>query len=444
MGDLFNTQRFAEAGAAIYQWLLMNVFVLGNAVQLLIILVTLVVSLVLARRLVPLVERLAAQPMVSGLFAAVRPLLLALIWLALLWLTILAGDALRLPHHLIQIGALLMTAWVVIRLVSQLAPSPTWAKGLTWAVWSVVALSILNLLDPTIAILDAAAFETRGFRISLYTVVKSAIALAILLTVAIYVARLCEARIRTSRTLSPSVQVLFTKTIRASLIGLSIVIGIHSLGIDLTALAVVGGALGLGAGFGLQKVISNMVSGVVLLIDRSIRPGDVISVSGTYGWVTALGGRYVSVVTRDGVEHLIPNETLISERVENWTHTNSHTRLKIPVRVAYDTDVHQAIDICVRAASQTERVLEQPECRCLLIAFGENGLELEVRIWIGDAHNGVQNVKSAVLLRIWEMFREAGIRVPYPQREVRVQASGGVDPRGAPPGAAPDATPGAT
>jgi small-conductance mechanosensitive channel len=199
-----------------------------------------------------------------------------------------------------------------------------------------------------------------------------------------------------------------------------VLIGIHSLGIDLTAIAVVGGALGLGAGFGLQRVTSNVVSGVVLLLDKSIRPGDVISVSGTYGWVTALGGRYVSVVTRDGVEHMIPNETLISERVENWTHTNSHTRLKIPVRVHYETDVHKAIDICVRAACGIERVLEQPECKCLLVAFGENGLELEVRIWIGDAHNGVQNVKSAVLLKIWEMFREAGIRVPLPQRDVHV------------------------
>jgi small-conductance mechanosensitive channel len=243
-----------------------------------------------------------------------------------------------------------------------------------------------------------------------------------MLTIAVYVSRLLEVRIRSSRSLSPSVQVLFTKALKAVLIGLAVLIGIHSLGIDLTALAVVGGALGLGAGFGLQKIISNMVSGVVLLLDKSIRPGDVISVSGTYGWVTALGGRYVSVVTRDGVEHLIPNETLISERVENWTHTNSHTRLKIPVRVHYETDVHQAIELCERAACQTERVLGEPECKCLLVAFGENGLELEVRIWIGDAHNGVQNVKSAVLLRIWELFREAGVRVPYPQREVSLRS----------------------
>jgi small-conductance mechanosensitive channel len=408
--------------------LLQNVFVLGNAVQLVVILVTLGAALMLARRLLPVVERLKAQPTFSGLFGIVRPLVLALIWLLLLWLTILVASVAQWPHHLIQIAASLLTAWLAIRLVSQLAPSPSWAKALTWAVWSVAALSILNLLDRTIELLDAAAYETDSFRISLYSVVMSAIVVAVLLTIAIYVTRLLEVRIRASRTLSPSVQVLFMKALKASLIGLAILIGINSLGINLTALAVVGGALGLGAGFGLQKVISNMVSGVVLLLDQSIRPGDVISVSGTYGWVTALGGRYVSVVTRDGVEHLIPNETLISERVENWTHTNSHTRLKIPVRVHYDTDVHQAIEICERAACQTERVLGEPECKCLFVAFGENGLELEVRIWIGDAHNGVQNVKSAVLLRIWEMFREAGIRVPYPQRDVTVRSISGEGP----------------
>jgi small-conductance mechanosensitive channel len=425
MAELFNTQRFAEIGAAIYEWLLLNVLVLGNAVQLFVILVALGVGLMLARRLLPLVEKLRAQPALSGVFGVVRPLVLALIWLVLLWLTILVADVAQWPHQMIQIAASLLTAWVVIRLVSQLAPSASWAKVITWVVWSVAALSILNLLDPTIALLDAAALETNSFRISLYTVIKSAIAVAVLLTIAFYVTRLLEVRIRASHTLSPSVQVLFTKVLKVSLIGLAILIGMDSLGINLTALTVVGGAIGLGAGFGLQKVISNMVSGVVLLLDQSIRPGDVISVSGTYGWVTALGGRYVSVVTRDGVEHLIPNETLISERVENWTHTNSHTRLKIPVRVHYDTDVHQAIEICERAACQTERVLAEPECKCLLIAFGESGLELEVRIWIGDAHNGVQNVKGAVLLRIWEMFREAGIRVPYPQRDITVRSASG-------------------
>jgi small-conductance mechanosensitive channel len=423
MGEVFDMQRVAELGDAILRWLAANVFVLNNAAQLAIVFVALGVAVLASRWLPKSLPQPVQLAPVATLLHAVRPLAQAFIWLVLTWLALLVARAAHRPSHLIDIAVSLLTAWIVIRLLSLAALSARWARLMTWAVWSVAALSILGLLDPTIAMLDSVALETPRLRVSIYTVIKSALVLAVLLTLASSLTRTLGARIRTSRTLSASAQVLFTKSVRATLVALAVVIGIHTLGIDLTAIAVVVSALGLGAGFGLQKVISNIVSGVVLLLDQSIRPGDVISVSGTYGWVTALGGRYVSVVTRDGVEHLIPNETLISERVENWTHTNSHTRLKIPVRVAYDTDVHRAIDICVQAACGTERVLAEPECRCLLIGFGDNGLDLEVRIWIGDAHNGVQNVKSAVLLRIWDRFREAGIRVPFPQREVVVRGS---------------------
>jgi small-conductance mechanosensitive channel len=418
MSDLFTAERLIEIGNSAYQWLLANVFVPGNAVQLLVIAAAFGVALLLSRRVNPLLARIRAPRPVTVLIGALLPLVPALLWLLLQWLTIVTADALEWPNQLLGVAASLLTAWIAIRLVSQLAPNAGWAKAIAWAVWFIAALSILNLLAPTIALLDSAAVTLGSLRISVYTIIKTTLILAVSLSLAIYLTGLLESRIRTSRSFSPSVQMLFTKTLKAVLIGLSILIAINSVGIDLTGVAVVGGALGLGAGFGLQRVISNMVSGVVLLLDKSIRPGDVISVSGTYGWVTALGGRYVSVVTRDGVEHMIPNETLISERVENWTHTNSHTRLKIPVRVHYDTDVHQAINICLRAASQTKRVLAEPECKCLLVAFGDNGLDLEVRIWIGDAHNGVQNVKSEVLLKIWDMFREAGIKIPYPHRDV--------------------------
>ncbi|HZF27846.1 MAG TPA: mechanosensitive ion channel domain-containing protein [Gammaproteobacteria bacterium] len=435
MDDLFDPQRFAAIGAAIYEWLSANVLVPDNAIQLGVLVATFGVALPLSRPVAPVLAKLRAQGPLGTLVGVVEPLLLPLIWLALQLLAILVANVASWPHHLLEIGASLLSAWIAIRLVSRLVANPVWSKVIAWTVWVIAALNILNLLVPTIGVLDAAAVTIGAVRISVYTVIKAVITVAVLLSIAIYLTGVLETRIRASRALSPSVQVLFTKALKAISIVVAAWIGINSLGIDLTALAVLGGAIGLGAGFGLQRVISNMVSGVVLLLDKSIRPGDVISVSGTYGWVTALGGRYVSVVTRDGVEHMIPNETLITERVENWTHTNSHTRLKIPIRVHYETDVHQAIDICVRAACGTERVLEQPECKCLLVAFGENGLELEVRIWIGDAHNGVQNVKSEVLLKIWDMFREAGIRVPYPQRDVHVAAADGLG-AGPPPGAA--------
>jgi small-conductance mechanosensitive channel len=419
----FTAAKLTEIGHAILQWLLVNVFVLDNAVQLLVVAAAFGAATVLARRLVPLFERLMTYRQVATLVGALLPLVLPLTWLLLQWLAILAAGALRWPHHVLEIAASLLTAWVAIRLVSQLAPNPMWAKVITWTVWSIAALNILNLLEPTIALLDSAAITVGQLRVSLYTVVKSAAVFAVLLSLAIYVTGLIENKIRTSRALSPTVQVLFSKGLKATLIALAVLISVNTIGIDLTGLAVVGGALGLGAGFGFQKVISNMVSGIVLLLDKSIRPGDVIAVSGTYGWVTQLGGRYVSVVTRDGVEHLIPNETLISERVENWTHSNSYTRLKIAVPVHYDTDLHRAIDLCLSAAKETSRVLTEPEPRCLLIAFGDSSLDLELRIWIADAHNGVQNVKSAVLLRIWELFREHGIVVPYQQIDLHLSAA---------------------
>lgn len=420
MSDLFSANELKEIGNTIFQWLLANVFVLSNAVQLLVVAAAFGAALVLVRRLSPLLERLSAYRQVATLVGAMLPLVLPLTWLLLQWLTILAAGALDLQHHVLEIAASLLTAWVAIRLVSQLVPNPLWAKVITWTVWSIAALNIVNLLAPTIAFLDSAAITIGSVRISPYTVAKTGVVLAVLLSLAFYLVGLIETKIRTSRALSPTVQVLFTKALKATLVGFAALIAVNTFGIDLTGLAVVGGALGLGAGFGFQKVISNMVSGVVLLLDKSIRPGDVIAVSGTYGWVTSLGGRYVSVVTRDGVEHLIPNETLISERVENWTHSNSYTRLKIAVPVHYDTDLHQAIDLCLAAAKETDRVLSEPDPRCLLIGFGDSSLDLELRIWIADAHNGVQNVKSAVLLRIWELFRENGITVPYRQIDLHL------------------------
>jgi small-conductance mechanosensitive channel len=423
MIEYLSVQKLTELGNFLATWFTTNVLVLSNAVQLAIAALTLALALLASRRLSPwLTSYSRYRPIVASL-----PLVLPLIWLVMQWLTILTASTLAWPHQLLSIVVSLLTAWVVIRFVSQLAKDPVWATVMAWTAWSIAALNILNLLDPMIAILDSAALTIGQVRISVYTVAKSTLALAALLWIALYVTSLLEARIRTSRTLSPSIQVLFTKSLKTVLITLAILIAIRSVGIDLTALAVVGGAIGLGVGFGLQKVISNLISGVILLVDKSIKPGDVIAVAGTYGWVTALGGRYVSVVTRDGIEHLIPNETLISERVENWTHSDNQTRLKIPVGVHYDADVRKAIDLCVAAAKETPRVLKQPEPRCLLMGFGDSAVDLELRMWIADAYNGVQNVKSEVLLGIWDKFHQEGIEIPYPQRDLHLRSAQGLN-----------------
>ena len=422
MEDLLSPERLLELWNRVYEWTVANVFVIDNAAQLLVIALAFLVASLLTRRVAPWLDKHRTHAHAGRAVTLGVPLLQPGFWFALLWLAISIAITLDRPRALVSTAATLLAAWIAIHLVSQLVRNPAWAKFIAWTAWVIAALSILDLLNPTIVILDSAAVRFGELRISLYTVVKATVALAVFLSLAIYLTGLIESRIRTSRALSPTVQVLFAKSLKIVLITLALLIAVDSVGIDLTALTVLGGAVALGVGFGFQKIVSNLISGVILLIDRSIKPGDVISVSGTYGWVTALGGRYVSVVTRDGVEHLIPNELLISERVENWTHTSNRTRLKLDVGVHHSSDLHEVLAICEEAARETDRVLKDPEPKCLFIEFGESALKLQLRFWIADAHNGVQNVKSAVLLRMWEKFKQRNVQVPYPQRDLHIRS----------------------
>jgi small-conductance mechanosensitive channel len=189
----------------------------------------------------------------------------------------------------------------------------------------------------------------------------------------------------------------------------------------LTALAVFTGAVGVGIGLGLQKVVSNLISGVILLLDRSIKPGDVIEINGTYGWITSLNARYVSLATRDGKELLIPNEDLITERVTNWSYSNNLIRQSLHIGVSYDSDVPGAMCLAVEAAGTVSRILELPRPTCLLKEFGDSAVNLELRFWIQDPANGTANVRSEVMLRIWDLFREHGIEFPFPQRDLTLR-----------------------
>jgi small-conductance mechanosensitive channel len=171
-------------------------------------------------------------------------------------------------------------------------------------------------------------------------------------------------------------------------------------------------------------VVANLISGVILLLDRSVKPGDVIGVGNSYGWIDSLGARYVSVVTGDGIEHLIPNEDLIANRVENWSYSNDLVRLKIPVGIAYHSDLRQAMRVCLDAARTTPRVLDRPAPVCLVAGFGESSIDLELGVWIRDPTNGTSNVKSEVLLNVWDRFCEHGIEIPFPQRDLHIKTPG--------------------
>jgi small-conductance mechanosensitive channel len=219
-----------------------------------------------------------------------------------------------------------------------------------------------------------------------------------------------------------AVQILLYRLGSILLVSTCVVIVLHYLGLDLTVFALFGGALGLGLGFGLQKIFANLVSGFILLGDKSIKPGDVIQLKDTYGWINFLGSRYVSVVTRDGIEHLIPNENLITGEVINWSYSQNLVRLRVPVGVAYGSDLEKARELMLAAAADTMRVLKDPKPAYLITGLGDNAVNLEVRVWINDPQNGIASVKSDLFRGILQRFRDHGIEMPYPQRDVHLKS----------------------
>lgn len=349
-------------------------------------------------------------------------LITPIIWVILLWIAVAAAEQLELRDKLMSVVVSLVNAWIVIRLITQFVREEVWARFIAVVVWIIAALNILGFLQPALELLDGIALKIGQVRVTALGVIEGLFYLTLLLWLANISANLLERRINKLPNLTPSMQVLFSKLLKIVLVIFAVFVAINSVGIDLTALAVFGGALGVGIGFGLQKIVSNFISGIILLMDRSIKPGDTIGVAGTYGWIQSLGARYVSVVTRDGIEHLIPNEELIVTRVENWSFSGKRVRLKIPVGVSYGTDVHHAIALCIEATEGLDRIVSDPKPVCLLKGFGDSSVDMEIRFWISDPQGGVSNIKSAVLLRVWDLFHENGIEIPFPQRDLHLRS----------------------
>jgi len=427
MEQLTDLSTLQAAYRDIEVWLFEDVLVPSTVVQAAFVLAAFVLARFFAPRLQRWLERLASRRKLelgltrAGMAAATMSE--PIIWLVLQWLSVLIAARAGWPSDLIRIAVSLLTAWVVIRFASQLVRDPTWSKLVALVVWTLAALNILDLLDETMDLLDALAITLGGLRISVLTVIKGMVSLAVLLWGASLLSRLLERRIGGLPNLTPAVQVLFSKLLKIVLITIAIVAALNTVGIDLTAFAVFSGAVGVGVGFGLQKVVSNLISGVILLLDKSVKPGDVIEVGQTYGWISTLGARYASVVTRDGTEYLIPNEDIITQQVVNWSYSNDAVRLKIPVGISYKSDLRKAIALCLEAAAEAPRVNRTPQSVCLVKGFGDSSVDLELRIWINDPRNGVSNVKSDVLLLIWDKFHANGIEIPFPQRDVHIRST---------------------
>ena len=316
----------------------------------------------------------------------------------------------------------LVVAWFIIRLGSSFIENPLISKTVASAIWVIAALNITGYLTPVVDFLDKTKIELGQTTLSLYAIVSSFISIAIFLWIAFVLIKLVDNILKNSKNISLSARALLSKTFKFTLVAAAFIFGLGAVGIDLTAFAVLGGAIGVGIGFGLQKIFSNLISGFILLLDKSIKPGDTINVAGQYGRVETLSARYVSVITRDGIEDLVPNEEMIVSRVENWSYSHDNLRLKIPVGVHYKSDVNKAIELCLEAAADVKRVMTLPKTGCLMKGFGDSSVDLEIRIWIQDPMNGCSNVKSEVLLGVWNKFHEHGIEIPYPQRDLHLRS----------------------
>jgi small-conductance mechanosensitive channel len=367
-----------------------------------------------------------------------------------------AFSMLSMSTRAIDTGVQLATALVLVRIAVYLlgvlvGPQSwfrRWENRITWGLAIAIGFELIGWFTPTQHLLDSINLLPGKKTFTLWELLKGLVAVVGFVIVSSLIARTVERRVMRLHGLALSTRIGISKFAYFLLVSIGILIGINTVGIDLTALGVLTGAIGLGLGFGLQAIASNFVSGFVLLMDKSIKPGDVISFTGhtgtsteNFGWVQELRGRFVVVRDRDGVDTLVPNQNLITNSVINWSYTDQRVRIRLPVTISYEDDPEVALQALLEATEHHPRILKEPHPVTRLMSFEDHGMRLEVRFWIADPMNGVNNVRSDINREIWRVFKAKGIKIPVAQREIRMldRASSpllpgpGEDTRRAPP-----------
>ena len=322
--------------------------------------------------------------------------------------------------YLLAVAAKLALAWLIIRLVTSGIRNTFVVRLVSVMAWLAAALSILGKLEPTIEALDSVSIVLGGFKLTPLLLLNFAVILIIALWLANVISNFAESRITQSADLTPSIQVLLVKMIRLGLLVFAVVVAMGAVGINLSALAIFSGAAGVGIGFGLQKIVANFISGIILLVDKSVKPGDLVTIGDNSGRISAMKTRYISVAAGDGREFLIPNEDLVTQKVTNWTYTDKNTLVKVNFATNYDADPRLVCRVAIEIAAGAARALKNKPPNCILTEFAEAGMKFSLTFWIADP-DGMDNVKSEVMLSLWDAFKREGIRVPYPVREIRVR-----------------------
>lgn len=352
----------------------------------------------------------------------VRDRLRWIVMVALLWAVGLVLAEITWPSrsYLILFAAKLASALVLISIMSRLIRNRALRIVARWAAWIAVTLSMIGYFDQAVELADRAALTLGETRISVLLVIQAVLSIGATIMLASWLSGEARTRLMRNEDMSPSMRVLSEKLVTVMLYGIALLVGLQFIGFDLTTFTVLSGAIGIGIGFGLQKVVSNLISGVILLLDKSIKPGDVISLGETFGWISGLGARYVSVVTRDGREYLIPNEDLITGQVVNWSHSSTLVRLDIHFGVSYESDPHLIRKIAVASTATVPRVQAKPPPVCHITGFGDSSIDFILRFWIDDPSGGLTNIRGNVFLALWDTLKEHDIEIPFPRRDVTI------------------------
>ena len=403
------------------------------------ILLALLIGQWLQPRLQPAIEPggvsgLRRTAMRTGMLVTV-PLIL---WLWLVGTSALLRHAKGQTTEILHLAILLVGTLALIRMgvfILRHSFSPgsklkAWEGAMTTSIWGIVALHLLGWLPYIEQVLDEYALTLGKVRISIYTVISLALSIAMLVLLALWLSSAIKSLVGRSQALDENIKIAVIKLTKFLLLALAVLVAMITAGIDLTALAVFGGALGVGLGLGLQRIVSNFVSGIILSFEGSVQPGNVISVGPTFGIVKELHARYMVIRNRDGMDILIPNENLITMEIVNWSYSDRNVRFRLPVQISYADNPETALALMEKSALETERVLHDPAPAARLMGFSDNGVSLELHVWVNDPENGVNNVRSDVYRRIWREFHTAGITMPYPQREVHIKPA----PDAVPPG----------
>ncbi len=409
-------------------WFFNDILILDNLISFLVFLILIALTFFLKKKLLKQGERVL-QFLPERLFETAKEfweeIYLAFTLAFLVGLFNIMAAILELPAAITYIAGYLLGAWLIIKFITWFLPDTILVQMIYYLVWIVAALNILGIYDMVINFLEGIELNLGELQLSVMLVIRGTLVFALLFWIASWIEKYLRKNLDQSDNLTPSVRVLLQKILRMLVYIVAFFIGLTSIGIDLGAFAFIGGAIGVGLGFGLQKIVSNFISGIIIILDKSIKPGDVVEIDEVFGEVRSLNSRFVSVVTRSGKEFLIPNEHFITSQVINWSYSNDLVRIDLDLGVGYNSNLNQVRELALQAAEENNRILKRPKPVCLVKDFGDNTVDFQLRFWIKDPENGVDNIKSEVMYEVWDLFHEHDINIAFPQRDLHMSSISG-------------------